>query len=413
MMLLLSFACRKEHCMRAYSVYVPVFKTRQAIYKDITNDNSPKAIKKPGKIVVSGSLIFLNDYARGIHIIDNTDPTTPVRIAFIKIAGNIDMAVRGHILYADLNTDLVTLDISDMQHIKLVDSIRNVFPLRNNFAAASAFTSMAPYGILRNPDEMLADWVKKDTLVDCNQRGPVFVGVASPDPRVAQFSAAAGSGTSVAGSMASFAVTGSYLYALAAGQLKSFDIGQPQHPSLSSVKNESTFLETIFPFSNRLFVGSPNGMIIYNISHPAEPVKEGVFAHARVCDPVITDGKYAYVTLRSGTTCGGYTNQLDIIDVRDFSMPSLITSYKLHNPHGLAKDDDLLFICDENEGLKIYNVSEGKTISMTDQMTGINAYDVIAQDHVAIVSAIDGLYQYDYTDRSHVKLLSKMKWTRE
>ena len=32
------------------------------------------------------------------------------------------------------------------------------------------------------------------------------------------------------------------------------------------------------------------------------------------------------------------------------------------NPHGLGKSGDLLFICDGNAGLKIYDASDPKTI---------------------------------------------------
>ena len=50
---------------------------------------------------------------KGIHILDNTTPANPKNVAFIDIPGNMDLAVKGDILYADLYTDLVTLDISN------------------------------------------------------------------------------------------------------------------------------------------------------------------------------------------------------------------------------------------------------------------------------------------------------------
>ena len=33
------------------------------------------------------------------------------------------------------------------------------------------------------------------------------------------------------------------------------------------------------------------------------------------CDPVVVQGDYAFVTLRGGTECQGFSNQLDIIDI--------------------------------------------------------------------------------------------------
>ncbi len=62
------------------------------------------------------------------------------------------------------------------------------------------------------------------------------------------------------------------------------------------------------------------------------PSSEGQFAHTRSCDPVIADEKYAYVTLRSGNQCMGFTNQLEILDISDLNSPSLISTYLLTNP---------------------------------------------------------------------------------
>ena len=47
-------------------------------------------------------------------------------------------------------------------------------------------------------------------------------------------------------------------------------------------------VETIYPFKDKLFIGSNNGMYIYDInSSPGNPVKVGEFTHARSCDPVL------------------------------------------------------------------------------------------------------------------------------
>ena len=51
---------------------------------------------------------------------------------------------------------------------------------------------------------------------------------------------------------------------------------------------------------------------MYDVSNPVQPVKLGEFAHGRACDPVITDGNYAYVTLHAGDGCGGDANELHV-----------------------------------------------------------------------------------------------------
>jgi hypothetical protein len=116
-------------------------------------------------------------------------------------------------------------------------------------------------------------------------------------------------------------------------------------------------LETIYPFDNKLFLGSSIGMFMYDLSDPENPVQLGSFAHGRACDPVITDGEYAFVTLHSGSFCGGEANELHVVDVKDLMNPHLTSTYQLTSPTGLSKDGNLLFVCDASSGVRIYDAA--------------------------------------------------------
>lgn len=91
----------------------------------------PVPLKIPGKIFTYGSMLFINEVNSGIHIINNSDPANPIPISFIKIHGNIDIAVKSNILYADNAGDLIALNISDINNIQVVKRIENVFPANN------------------------------------------------------------------------------------------------------------------------------------------------------------------------------------------------------------------------------------------------------------------------------------------
>ncbi|MGH2566452.1 MAG: hypothetical protein ACRDE8_05725, partial [Ginsengibacter sp.] len=106
--------CVKDNCKHtfSYTLYLPVYKTTAEVRANIKS-NPAETIQQPGKIVLLGNYIFLNEVDKGIHVIDNSNPSSPRNIAFIDIPGNEDLAVKGNTLYADLYTDLVTLDISD------------------------------------------------------------------------------------------------------------------------------------------------------------------------------------------------------------------------------------------------------------------------------------------------------------
>ncbi len=92
---------------------------------------SPRALRKPGKIYVQGNYLFVNEQGEGLHVIDNADPTKPRKISFLKIPGNNDMAVKGRFLYADNARDLVVLDIGDPTSIKVLKRIADAIPPQN------------------------------------------------------------------------------------------------------------------------------------------------------------------------------------------------------------------------------------------------------------------------------------------
>ena len=73
--------------------YKPVYATQEDLEK--IEVLSPKAMEEPGKIYVYDQFLFVNERFEGIHIINNANPSSPEKIAFIQLPGNIDMAVKG------------------------------------------------------------------------------------------------------------------------------------------------------------------------------------------------------------------------------------------------------------------------------------------------------------------------------
>lgn len=87
----------------------------------------PQSIENLGKLYYKNPYIYATERARGIHIIDNTDPTQPEAISFIQIAGNADLSIKGNTLYANNVNDLVALDISDLNDVKVIDRLEDVY----------------------------------------------------------------------------------------------------------------------------------------------------------------------------------------------------------------------------------------------------------------------------------------------
>jgi hypothetical protein len=156
-------------------------------------------------------------------------------------------------------------------------------------------------------------------------------------------------------------------------------------------------------------------MHILDISTPESPVKISTYEHVMSCDPVVVDGSYAYVTLRTGTTCARGVDQLEVIDISNLESPRLVRAYPMTNPHGLGIDDKTLFICDGDAGLKAYDASDVNAIDQNQvaHYADINALDVIPFNDVLMMIGDDGIFQYDYTDPKNIKLLSKLAIAHE
>jgi hypothetical protein len=405
-------ACVKDTGMKKTTVFTPVFKTSDEVRAAIKSDNA-EDISHPRKIYVLGNYIFVSEIGKGVHIIDNSNPASPVNKAFIHIPGNEDIAVKGNTLYADCFTDLMVIDISDPSNVSLKTYIPNMFPDRQYV-----------FGYMVDTNTVITDWIAHDTMMDINvtegagiwRNGNFYTGIYTMVQDVF-FAAALYNGSrnnavpapvGVGGSMARFAILNDHLYTVTTFQLNVLNITNSTAPKWNKTISLNSFIETIYPFKDKLFIGSQTGMLIYDVSNPESPVQQGTFEHVRSCDPVIADDNYAYVTLHAGSACGENLNRLEVLDINDITQPQLLKTYDLANPHGLSKDENILFVCDGDGGLKIFDAADVSNIQQLKRINLSETFDVICYNKIAIVSAKDGLYQYDYSNIADVKLLSKM-----
>lgn len=218
--------------------------------------------------------------------------------------------------------------------------------------------------------------------------------------------------TGQGGSLARFTIIGDYLYSVDQFDLKTYHLEEATNPKLVGTTFIGFNIETIYPFEDKLFIGSQTGMFIYDVSNPAQPTMLSEFTHARACDPVVSDGEYAYVTLRDGIVCTNASNQLDVLDVSSLTNPQLIKSYPMTSPAGLGIDGNVLFICDGTSGLKVFDVEDKLKVdeNLLDQVTDFVPVDVIPirSEKRLIVTAEEGLYQFDYHDPENLELLSNV-----
>lgn len=396
--------CDKEKVTQTNIWYTPNYKPLTEVRAEMKS-SAARGLKTPGKIYIRGNYIFLSETNEGIHIIDNSQPAAPKNIAFIPIPGNVDLAVTGNTMYADSYSDLVVFDISDPLTVTAKKFFDNMFPYRNSYYNYYGSNTRP---VNTDSIKVVVGWTRHESTTDYdpNQRynGPMYYDYLATANAAQSNSTTTGTG----GSMARFTLMNNYMYTVTNSDLYAFDISVPQNPQLVKKGNIGNWtIETIYPFRDKLFIGSTNGMYIFDVSTPGNPVQQAQFTHARSCDPVIADGNTAFVTLRSGTKCEGFTNQLDVLDVSNVLKPALIKTYGMTNPHGLGKDGNMLFICDGKDGIKVYDAADVNNVKLIKRITGMESYDVIAANSRALVVAKDGLYQYDYS-KIDIRLLSKI-----
>lgn len=403
-----------------YTYYEPVYTTIEEIRESVSL-LSPQPVHAVGKIYFKDGIMFVNEPGKGIHIINNHDPANPIPLSFLKIPGNYDLAIKGNTLYADSFVDLVAFDVSNITSIHEVNRLEGVFKNYQVFGFAIDANCC-----------VITDWEEKKQVYinesDCNPGvmqpwgGVLFLtGIGIRADMSANFSAKApiapgtGSGSGVGGSLARFTVNGDHLYLLDGGDLQTLNVSDEQNPVAKTRTYLAWDIETIFPYKTNLFVGSSSGMYIMDVSSPESPVKLSTYAHVTSCDPVVVDDDYAYVTLRSGTTCQGFSNQLEVIDIKNLKSPQLVKTYPMTNPHGLGIDNKILFISDGSDGLKVFDATDINTIDQNQiaYYKGINALDVIPFNNILMMIGEDGIFQFDYSNPKDMKILSKIEISNE
>jgi len=87
----------------------------------------PQDITNSGTIFLRDTLFFMLENGRGIHVFSVQDPARTYPVTFFKIPAISDFTIAGDRLYADSWRDLLTLDISDILAIRVLQRQPGVF----------------------------------------------------------------------------------------------------------------------------------------------------------------------------------------------------------------------------------------------------------------------------------------------
>lgn len=218
--------------------------------------------------------------------------------------------------------------------------------------------------------------------------------------------------TGQGGSLARFAISGNYLYSVDEMQLKVFDISNAADPVLKKTVDIGFAIETIYPFKDKIFIGSTSQVYIYSITDPVNPQRLGIAISPEVlrrCDPVVAKDTVAFATLRTNGSCGGTQSILAVYDIKDVTRPVQKGSYLINEPYGLGYSNDVLYVCDRYQGLLVLDISNPyKPTFITSRSEGAMYIDVIPYQNTLICWVANGIILYDISNNRTPVFLAKI-----
>jgi len=122
-------ACIDEKHPVHYTDYEAILLSRESLEKSVQL-LAKQNIITPGKLYYKDNYIFISEKYKGVHVINNSNPSHPLNEAFISVPGCVDMAIKESALYVDNAVDLAVIDLSDIKNgkIKVAKRIRDAFP---------------------------------------------------------------------------------------------------------------------------------------------------------------------------------------------------------------------------------------------------------------------------------------------
>lgn len=203
------------------------------------------------------------------------------------------------------------------------------------------------------------------------------------------------------GSLATFALKGNYLYTVDYQKLNVFNIQNKENPVKVNQKDVGFNIETLYSLDDYLFIGSRNGMFIYDVTNPENPNLLSEAQHFTACDPVVANQTHAFVTLHSNTNCGNNLNTLMVYDIADPRNPELIHQRNLSFPRGLALHDNYLIVCDDE--LKIFDITNPAEPILAKSFN-VNFKDVVVYNNVLFAFGEKSVSQYKWTGNDFLTL---------
>jgi hypothetical protein len=236
-----------------YWVNEPVFMSADEFRQSAKVTTRVEVISNYGKMCFYDGFIYISETEKGVHIIDNRNPSNPRNIGFIELIGNADLAIRNGKLYADSYIDLVWFDIDNPAAPVLEGRLENVFeralPMPdNNFSI--------DYQYIYNYDGskgVIVGWDLAQRIESTKTEGNgSWWGGSPPMPEsgadLSTGGSSANKGNGINGSMSRFALYQDYLYTVINNYMSVIDMSGDEPVKAAENIRIGFNVETIFSY---------------------------------------------------------------------------------------------------------------------------------------------------------------------
>ena len=371
---LLFASCSKDNATISLT-----FRKGTALYADIEEIRSvelvsaPKMIENAGKLFLGDNYILIGENGKGIHVLDNTDPSNPVNIGFLQLPFTNEFFVDNDIIYAESQYDFIKIDLSDINNPIMVDRVEYAFAEAIQNADGLALVGFSYETVTRSfkTDSEEAQALRDSYYLYYDYNNSVIPASSVPSSFV-------GSERGVKGTVNKIAVYSNHVYVLSNSKLHTF---QDSPTDIMLVENTDIGWdnETIYAEGNHLFIGTQSSMIIMDVTNPSSPIETSTYNHPNSCDPVLPIGNVAYLTLRTVdfTGCSGDENTLEVLDISNIYSPEQITTIPMTSPYGMTMINNKLYVGEGTNGMSIFDAADPANPLLINSNTSIVAYDVI------------------------------------
>lgn len=169
-----------------------------------------------------------------------------------------------------------------------------------------------------------------------------------------------------AGSLSQMMVVDSTLFVLTGAQhrddgwLTVFDLTDPRRPEMTDVIGLDNAPEALNRHGDLLLIAGRKALTVASVA--GDDGLRLLGEHRQNCpvvfDPVVAEGPVAYRTVIFDDPRNRCSSRLEVIDLTEPHAPRMRATREIDRPRGLAMLDDRLFVADESNGVRVYEMTD-------------------------------------------------------